>query len=448
MVDTAQPGQPESNKHTQSLLVRGTINGSLAKDMVLGPLVVAFAVQVLGYSNGQISWFLSLIPLIVLVRYPFLDTIRTYPRIDVVKLSRYFQASCLIALLVLPLDWITVPVLFALAVWFIFGNEFLQNAVWMNLVAEVTSHQDRGRFLGRLRTWKQATNMAFSVVAFFIVGDHLSRGEHRVLLLIVIALLINSLIWYRSVPATPPPADIGTYSGRKQFWPILRRHPMMRRPLVLTFAIAVLQWPILIVYVVGSLNLPANLLMLTVSCSMLGSIVSEYVWGISADRLGIRRLFQVYFFGSLLISPLIFLWSDYGMIQTGSQSWFISTIALLIFYFATGVLNAGHQMAMSMYRAQFLDQQSGFHALNVLTAVNQLFVAALTGIGGIILVVLAEPTQVTDVFRVVTVVIMTATIVFGLWVTHGIRPHHAADKKRLSGNDGLIGLTSPKRGEQ
>ena len=121
---------------------------------------------------------------------------------------------------------------------------------------------------------------------------------------------------------------------------------------------------------------------------------------------------------------------------------------MLIFYFATGVLNAGHQMAMSMYRAQFLDQQSGFHALNVLTAVNQLVVAALTGIGGIILVVLAEPTQVTDVFRVVTVVIMTATIVFGLWVTHGIRPHHAADKKRMSGNDGLIGLTSPKRGEQ
>ncbi|MEP5758825.1 MAG: hypothetical protein ABJ327_05815 [Litoreibacter sp.] len=189
----------------QTYLVRGTLNGSLAKDLLLGPFIVAYAVQVLDLSNAQLTWFLSSIPLLVLFRYPFLDVIRQYPRITVLHWARYIQMSCLIALLLLPTDWVTLFVLFAVASWFVFGNEFLQNAVWMNLVAEVSEKRDRGQFLGRLRTWKQATNMSFALIGFVLVGEKLSEGEFRVLLLIVLLLLINSRFWYGKIAPTAPP---------------------------------------------------------------------------------------------------------------------------------------------------------------------------------------------------------------------------------------------------
>lgn len=421
----ARAGMP-GRAEIQSVLIRGTINGSLAKDMMLGPLIVAFAVQIAGFSNGQISWFLSLVPLLVVARYPFLDMIRHVPRIAVIRWSRLIQLSCMVALFVLPLDWITLPVLVGLALWFVFGNEFLQNAVWMNLVAEVTTRADRGRFLGKLRTWKQATNMAFLLIGVLLVGDQIDRTEHRILLVIVMALLVNSLLWYRLVPNTAPPAQVGGFAGRGQFRRIVTRSPLMRRPLALTFVGAVLHWPILIVYVVGTLHLPADLLLLCVAASMFGSIVSEFVWGSIGDRLGYRFIFMASFAGAVALYPLLLLVPDYAVADPGGRDWTIGTGALLLFHVLRGILNAGQAMASSMYRAHFLDDADGFHALNILTMLNGLFMAGLTALGGLILVALAttppEPVGpiFIDRFRLITITLMIAAALAGLRLSRGI----------------------------
>lgn len=425
MVAGAAFSTPEQLQH-QTFLVRGTVNGSLAKDLILGPFIVAYAVQVLGYSNGEISWFLSLIPLLILARYPFLDVIRNVPRITVIGWSRYVQLSCLVALFVLPPDLVSLPVLVLIGVCFVFGNEFLQNAVWMNLVAEVSHHRDRGRFLGKLRMWKQATNMSFALFGFVLVGDSLSKGEFNILLVGVALLLVNSLFWYAKLPARAPAADQGAFQGRGQSLNILRTHPLMRRPLVMTFLLAVQQWPILIVFVVGTLHLPANLLMLTVVATMTGSIVSEVFWGKRVDQVGIGNVFKWCFAGTLALYPLLLFVPDYAQIVTGSAQYVWGTVLLLIFYFCNGVLAAGQMMAISIYRAAYLDQPGGFHALNLLMAINQLFLAALTALGGFLLVQLAVPDAMqwgaiwVDPFRLATLTIVLTAVVAGLWVASGI----------------------------
>lgn len=419
-------GSSSAQKTSQTALVYGTLNGAIAKQMVIGPFIVAFAVQVQGFSNAQLSWFLTVLPLLVLLRYPFLDVLRPFPRIKVLHVARAVQISCLAALLILPTDWITLPVLVLIAAWFVFGNEFLQNAVWMNLVAEVSAPSDRGRFLGRLRTWKQTTAMCFALFGFFVVGSELSRAEFSILLVVAGLLLINSLYWYAKVPATPPASDARAFSGRGQAWSILRTNPMLRRPLALSFVNAVLHWPILIVFIVGSLHLPANLLMLTVVAAMTGSIVSEVSWGAKADRSGIKHVFLIYYLGSFALYPLLFFVPDYAAIETGSVQWIIGTIMLLSFYFFSGVLDAGQMMAASMYRAHYLNTPSGFHAVNLLTALTQLFTGLLTALGGVILVTLAvpEPSQSgaiwIDPFRVTTITIMLATVAIGVWISTGI----------------------------
>ena len=83
-------------------------------------------------------------------------------------------------------------------------------------------------------------------------------------------------------------------------------------------------------------------------------------------------------------------------------------------------------MAASMYRAHYLNTPSGFHAVNLLTALTQLFTGLLTALGGVILVTLAvpEPSQSgaiwIDPFRVTTITIMLATVAIGVWISTGI----------------------------
>ncbi|MEP5758826.1 MAG: hypothetical protein ABJ327_05820 [Litoreibacter sp.] len=202
---------------------------------------------------------------------------------------------------------------------------------------------------------------------------------------------------------------------------------MMRRPLALTFVNAVLHWPILLVYVVGSLHLPANLLMLTVVASMLGSIVSEIYWGRRADARGIRHVFLLFFAGSFALYPILLFIPDYATTPTGSKQYIIGTVLLLTFYFLRGVLDAGHLMAASMYRALYLNDAGGFHAVNLLTALDRLFTAVLTAVGGIILVGFADQ-HITqwgvlwiDPFRMITIVVMALTIAIGGRIAWGIR---------------------------
>lgn len=424
-------GSTQAQLQQQSWLVRGTLNGQLAKDLVIGPFIVAYAVQVQGLSNGEISWFLALVPLLVLARYPFLAGIAHVPRVTVLHWARYVQISCLVALLVLPPEWTPLPVLMAIGVWFVFGNEFLQNAVWMNLVAEVSTSRDRGRFLGSLRMWKQATAMAFAVFGFVLVGESLSRGEFQILLLVALLLLLNSRFWYGKLPAIPPPETQRPAPGLDRMWHVARTSPLMRRPLVLSTVGAVLSWPILIVYLVGVLSLPANLLMLTVVARMLGSIVSEVFWGLRADARGVRQVFVQFYSYAFALYPMLLFVPDFAQVAPGSWDYLFGTGVMLAFFFARGVLDAGHMMATSMYKAQYLDAPGGFQAINLLTALHIALMSVMTALGGVLLVrfetaeVVAWGPIWLDPFRLITLAILWLTVAAGLWVASGIKVEFA-----------------------
>lgn len=413
----------------QGNLIRATLIGPLVKHMVTGPFLVAFAVQVLHLSNGQISTMLTVLPLFVVLRYPLLDSIRAHPRQSISIRSRCIQLICLLALLLLPVQWITLPVLIGIAVLFVYANEFLQNAVWLSLVAEVSARRDRGHFFGRLRTTKDATSLAFALFGFFYVGDVLDRGEHRVLVLVVIALVLNSIFWLRRIPAVPPPDDLRAFSGRGKFLQTLRTSPLMRRPLALVLLNGILDWPILMVYLVGVLNMPANLLMLNVVASMLGPIFSVFLWGKSADALGERRIFRIYYSGALILYPMLLLVPDFDAVGDGSRDWWFGLCALLAFNFLKGILDAGRMMADSMLQARYVGSSEGFHAINIQTMCTQLFAAAMTAVGGLLLAVTADMSAGAirygaiwlDPFRVITIGVVTAAILAGLAVSAKIR---------------------------
>jgi len=72
----------------RSYLVGANIIGCLSKEMLVGGDFVAIVVQILAFSNAQISWFLAILTLIALALYPFLGVIRRYPRLYATRIGR------------------------------------------------------------------------------------------------------------------------------------------------------------------------------------------------------------------------------------------------------------------------------------------------------------------------------------------------------------------------
>ncbi len=435
---TTASADPKALALYQTRIIRGTLLGSLSRDMVVGSFLVAFAVQVLDFTETQLSWFLAMVPLAVVLRYPFLDVIRAKSRVQVTLWARIIQLFCLLALLLFPQSWLTLPVLICIATIFTFGNDFLQNAVWTNLVTEFTSSKDRGQFLGRLRTWKQSSALIFAFVGFMLVGDQLSRSEHRVMLLIVIVLCVNSIYWFSRIPANPPPESVRSHSGRGQFLATIRNAPLMRRPLLLTILVTSVQWPILLVYFYGTLNVPANLIMLDILMGMLGPIFSNWFWGKKADAQGHKRIYKTYFAYALFLYPIILLIPDFDAIPANGLQWYLGVGAMLTFSFFAGVLNAGRMMASTLYHAEFVNAPGGFHAFNLLTATMKIWTGALTAIGGLLLAFFTkEPVSNfvygdagliwLDPFRLISLVLILTLIAFGFVFASGI-PENVQNK--------------------
>ena len=408
--------------------------GDVPRSLLVGPYFVAFAIQVLGLSNAQITLFLSLIPLIVLGRYPFLDVIRQMPRIYPTLVARANSVFWLAMFLVLPTDWFSLPLLLGIATVFLVGNEYLQNAVAPSLINEITTRSDRGAFFGRMRTAKMVPAFGFALVGFLYVGDTMDRGEHRVLLVIAIGLATYALFWMSRIPANPPPDAVRNSVGRGQFWRILSTSPLLRRPLALLLVDKVRTWPIMAVYLIGTLNLPANMIMLQVLVGMLGGICSVFLWGKQADRTGFRPIYKTYFLASMLIFPLIFLVPDFATVPAYETQWLVGIGALMIYTFIGAVLAAGHDIAASMYHTNYVNGPNGLHAMSILTMFASLGQSALTALGGALLIVLARGELQNlsasgdsliwiDPFRVTTLLIITAFCALGWWIARGIPDH-------------------------
>lgn len=416
--------------NAQTRLVRAFFIGMILKEMMVGGLMVMFASHVLGFSSGEISLILTLAPLWLVLRYPFLKWVDRLPRFKVLISARLIQVVCVLVLFFLPDAWITPWFLLLLSSIFVFSNEFLLNAVFINTVTEITKSDERGRFLGRLRSRLQSMGLLFSTGVAFFVGEHMSSAEHKVLLVMCLALLINAIFWLWPLHDTPPrpPAP----KDQRQFWQVLRYSPLLRRPLILSLIKSLWEWPIVILYMLNSLAMPANIVATFTIVRALGAIVSVTAWGKWADKIGFKRVFIVSFYGAFLLYPMLFLLPDYAQVSVQSTQGLAGLVALLLFGFFSGVISAGQNVGMTLYFTEHLEGGKGFYAINLLSALTQLFLSGLTALGGLLMVYLdssglAGANSILggfiwiDPFRIILLITLFALLLFGLYLACGIK---------------------------
>lgn len=416
-------------QNAQTRLVRAFYIGMILKEMMVGGLMVMFASHVLNFSSGEISLILTLAPLWLVFRYPFLKWVDNLPRFKVLISARLIQVACVLVLLCLPNSWVTPWLLLLLSSIFVFSNEFLLNAVFINTVTEITHSKERGRFLGYLRSRLQSVGLLFSVGVAFFVGEQMQSTEHQILLVMCLVLLINAIFWLWPLHDTPPRAPAPR--EQRQFWQVLRYSPLLRRPLILSLIKSLWEWPIVILYMLNSLAMPANIVTTFTIVRALGAIISVTAWGKWADNVGFKRVFISSFYGAFLLYPLLFLLPDYAQIDKSSMQGLIGLIAVISFGFFSGVISAGQNVGMTLYFTEHLEDGKGFYAINLLSAFTQLFLSALTALGGLLMVYLESSGLAgarsmfggfiwIDPFRAILVATLFALLLLGLYLAWGI----------------------------
>jgi len=419
-------GQDFDMADAQTRIVRASYLGMILKDMMVGGMMIMFATHVLGYTSGETSILTALAPLILLARYPFLDVVNRLPRFNVMFWGRIIQVLLIVLLIVIPPQMLTLWVLLPIASAFVISNEFLLNAVFIPAVSEVTKPTERGVFLGRLRSTTQTFGLIYNLGVLFVVGDILEHGEHRVLLLIALLGLANSLFWLAPLKDTPE-REFPARSGRT-IMNVLRTSPLMRRPLAVSLIKSLWEWPILIIYLLNGLNMPAYIMSLFIVLRSIGAISAVKYWGRQADRIGFRATFMFSFGWALALYPILFFIPDFAQITEGSFAYYGGVAAVSVFAFFMGVLTAGQNVANTLYFTAYLKDGQGFYALNLLTALTTVFLSALTALGGIALVKLegaglatAQPLfgglLWTDTFRILLISFLSILLLIGLFLS-------------------------------
>ena len=410
----------------QTRIVRASYLGMILKDMMVGGMMIMFATHVLGYTSGQSSILTALAPLILLARYPFLDVVNRLPRFNVMFWGRVIQIVLILLLLVIPPEMLTLWVMLPIASAFVISNEFLLNAVFLPAVTEVTNERERGAFLGRLRSTTQTFGLIYNLGILLIVGDILEHGEHRILLLVALVGLANALLWLAPLKDTPE-RQFPARSGRT-IMNVLGTSPLMRRPLAISLIKSIWEWPILIIYLLNGLNMPAYIMSLFIVLRSIGAITAVRFWGRQADRKGFRATF-IYSFGlALALYPILFFIPDFAQIADQSFAFYGGVFAVSVFAFFMGILTAGQNVANTLYFTAHLKEGQGFYALNLLTALTTVFLSALTALGGIALVKLEGAGLVTahpllggllwtDTFRILLIAFLSILLLIGLYLS-------------------------------
>ena len=212
----------------------------------------------------------------------------------------------------------------------------------------------------------------------------MDEGEYDLLLVLMLVFLMNALFWLRGMNDTPNRVSNDNVESRLIH--VIRTSPLLRLPLALSTVKVIWEWPVLLIYLLNALNVPANIMTLLLITTAVGNVASVALWGRLADRVGCRRVFVISYIAAFGVFPILLFLPDFAQLDPDSPTWFAGVAVMALFGLAKGVISAGQNVTMTLFYTGYLSEGQGFFALNILTATTRLFLAGLTAVGGLALV--------------------------------------------------------------
>lgn len=296
-----EPGQegdvqeltPEQRQRGQRYAIIANVIVVLEQFIMLGAMMMLYSTDVLHFSPKDIGAILALTPLIVLARIPFVNAIRRFGKVRTLRFSVALRALMVLVLMLIPARILSLHLYIVILLLYTFIIQAGAGVVWQPLMRDITTHEDRGQFFGRMR-FIFTTIGAIAIAGItMVIGEETSEIEYKALLAVTIVFLVHRYYWLGKIPEVNESDQIasnGRHANGLSLWQIVRTAPLLRRPLFITLLVALTAVPVFIVYLRQLLYFPANMITLLMFISTVGAAGTLLLWGRVADVLGFRPL--------------------------------------------------------------------------------------------------------------------------------------------------------------
>ncbi|ORO54567.1 hypothetical protein B7721_08450 [Streptococcus oralis subsp. oralis] len=257
----------------QSSMVGLNLSNQIVSITITGDFMILFMSQILGFSDLQNSWLITMLPIIALVRIPLSYLMRRKNLLDLMRWSILSKLCLLGILVVIPYESVTFSIYALFLVLYQIAVELGFGLAWNPLILLVTEEKARAKFLSHLGLFQLVTSFYTLLISFFI-GKELTALHFRWLLVIALASLFMQFILLKQLQT-----DYSLFQNhqvtRQMDWQVLKKQLWHHvRVLLLDSLILYVTLTMNVLYMVQVLHLSANLVSLYSSMSLLGNVLA------------------------------------------------------------------------------------------------------------------------------------------------------------------------------
>ena len=260
-------------KSYQSSMVGLNLSNQIVSITITGDFMILFMSQILGFSDLQNSWLITMLPIIALVRIPLSYLMRRKNLLDLMRWSILSKLCLLGILVVIPYESVTFSIYALFLVLYQIAVELGFGLAWNPLILLVTEEKARAKFLSHLGLFQLVTSFYTLLISFFI-GKELTALHYRWLLVIAIASLFLQVILLKQLQTDYHLFQNHQETGQMD-WQVLKKQIWHHlRILLLDSLILYVTLTMNVLYMVQVLHLSAKLVSLYSSMSLLGNVLA------------------------------------------------------------------------------------------------------------------------------------------------------------------------------
>ena len=348
--------------------------------ILLGPMMMLYANDVLGFSSRQIAGILSLIPLLCIPSLLVQDFIIAKGKIKALVIGDVIRLLSVSLLFLLPVTWISFPVLLSILVVHTVANNLGPGLVWQPILRDITTTENRGQFFSRMRLAFTAVSLCTSAAIPFFIGDQITNTQYKALLILVILGIANRLFWSRKIPEITRTSDLNNQQKSQwlQIKDMIHESKLLRRPLLIGSVLLLQSVPMYVIFLKNVLNLSSTYVTILMLVGTLGSVVAFFLLGRIVDLLGHQPVLRGLLILSAIVAPLHWFVAPLSPEQTHILEGGLPFTLLLIISFSGGFTGAGIGLAATSIEHSSTSDSNPTLEMNLFRVANLLMTSLFT----------------------------------------------------------------------
>lgn len=347
---------------------------------IVGDIMVLFLTDVLLFETINITFILSLIPLISIVRLPLIFILMGSNKITMIKTSIIIKIILVITLLLVPWNFLSFWRYTALIIIYQIAVEFGVGICWQPLLREITTAKDRGKFFSNMRFVFMMLNSIYVFLLSVFVGNAMSSQQYRVLLGVS---LFGMLLQYYAIKKIGKKQIIKENDNLKRIdKPIkeqIKENRIMVWPLILDLLFLTVGFTLNVVYLKTVLGYSSKLVSLYITLNNLGGTLLLPIIGRVLDRS--YKKASNYICGLYLVYLLVLICIPVYTPDHGMQVLLLIMLALL-----SGVIASSAYLLMTVLQHKLVKSgEDTFIILNLYQIIMYLSTFAVTNIMGVVI---------------------------------------------------------------